>query len=106
MRFGNVLDEHWEGLDRFAHARDPRSRLELPDGVACYAIAATVAAGPRVKLPGDGIVPVLSALGRHDAPGLTLAFPETHQWIGFGMNHLDLPSSAEVYETIRSWLSA
>ena len=39
-------------------------------------------------------------------PELTLGFPEAHQWIAFGMAHLDLLSRAEVYEKIRSWLSS
>jgi len=43
MRYGSVLDEHWQGRDRFAYATDPRSLLRLPDDVACYAIAATLA---------------------------------------------------------------
>ena len=106
LRFGNVLDDHWEGRDRFAGGADPRSHLPLPDGVACYAIAATKAPGPRARLPGDGLVPVDSALGRHHEPQRTLGFPEAHQWIGFGMSHSDLLSRAEVYETIRRWLSA
>jgi pimeloyl-ACP methyl ester carboxylesterase len=104
MRFGFVLDEHWEGRERFAHGRDPRKELKLPDGVDCYAIAATTAPSRRDKLPGDGLVSVDSALGRHRKPELTLAFPETHQWIGFGMGHLDLLSRAEVYATLRRWL--
>jgi len=106
MRFGNVLDEHWEGRDRFAHGSDLRSRLELPDGVRCYAIAATKASEADGERPGDGLVPVDSALGRHERPELTLGFPDAHQWIGFGMGHLDLLSRAEVYATIRSWLSS
>jgi pimeloyl-ACP methyl ester carboxylesterase len=105
MRFGNVLDEHWQGRDRFAHAGDPRSRLKLPEGVECYAIAATTAPTAGGKLPGDGLVSVDSALGRHPKPALTLAFPEAHQWIGFGMGHLDLLHRAEVYATLRGWLS-
>ena len=105
MRFGNVLDEHWEGRDRFALSGDTRSPLQLPDGVECYAIAATTALHAGGKLPGDGLVSVDSALGSHDKPELTLAFPKAHQWIGFGMGHLDLLSRAEVYETIRGWLS-
>ena len=47
-----------------------------------------------------------SALGRHERPELTLDFPAAHQWIGFGMDHLDLLGRAEVYDTIRPWLSA
>ena len=106
MRFGNVMDEHWAGRDRFGHTGDLRSQLELPAGVQCYAIAATKARGPGGKLSGDGLVPVDSALGRHAKPELTLAFPETHQWIAYATGHLDLLSRAAVYETIRSWLSS
>jgi len=105
MRFGNVMDEHWAGRDRFGHTGDPRGQLALPDGVQCYAIAATKSRGAG-KLSGDGLVPVDSALGRHAKPELTLGFPETHQWIAYAMDHLDLLSRAEVYETIRSWLSS
>lgn len=105
MRFGNVLDEHWQGRDRFAHAGDARAELKLPDGVACYTVAATMAPKAAAKLLGDGLVPVDSALGRHARPELTLAFPQAHQWIGYGMGHFDLLSRAEVYETIRRWLA-
>ena len=104
LRFGLVLDEHWKGRERFGQPADPRRTLKLPDGVECHAIAATTAPGPRGKLPGDGLVSVDSALGRHRNPELTLAFPEAHQWIGFGMSHLDLLHRAEVYATLRGWL--
>ncbi len=106
MRFGLVLDEHWEGRERFAHPGDPRRKLKLPDGVECYAIAATTAPEARSKLPGDGLVSVDSALGRHRKPELTLAFPEAHQWIGFGMGHFELLNRAEVYATLRRWLGS
>jgi pimeloyl-ACP methyl ester carboxylesterase len=104
MRFGLVLDEHWEAREQFANPGDPRQKLELPAGVECYAIAATTAVGPRGRLPGDGLVSVDSALGRHRKPELTLAFPEAHRWIGFGMGHVDLLSRPEVYTTLRAWL--
>jgi hypothetical protein len=107
LRFGNVLDEHWEGRDRFAHVGDVRRRLKLPEGVQCYAIAATkTPCEAGGKLRSDGLVPVDSALGRHRKAALTLGFPEAHQWIGFGMGHLDLLSRAEVYATTRAWLSS
>jgi hypothetical protein len=105
LRFGNVLDEHWKGRDRFAKEGDPRARLDLPDGVECYAIAATTATAPTDPLPGDGLVPVDSALGRNAKPELSLRFPEAHQWIGFGMKHLHLLSSLEVYAKLREWLA-
>jgi hypothetical protein len=106
MRFGYVLDEHWEGRDRFAHARDGRTPLELPAGVQCFAIAATRAPRAGGRSPGDGLVPVASALGRHARPELTLGFPEAHQWIAHGTGHFDLLGRAEVYAKIRSWLSS
>ena len=101
LRFGNVLDEHWQGRDRFALGGDPRSPLPLPDGVDCYAIAGTLVDGGV----GDGMVPVDSALGRHNDPELALDFEEAHTWIGSGVAHLALLERAEVYETIRAWLS-
>ncbi len=105
LRFGNVLDEHWSGRDRFAPAADPRRHLTLPEGVACYAIAATTAPGPCPRLPGDGLVPVDSALGRHEQPALTLGFPEAHRWIAFGKRHTDLLSDPQIFATIRRWLA-
>ncbi len=106
LRFGNVLDEHWQGHDRFAVRGDTRKPLPLPAGVACYTIAASAAPEAGGKIPGDGLVTVDSALGRHREPELTLAFPEAHQWIGVGMKHLDLLGRAEVYSKLASWLSA
>jgi pimeloyl-ACP methyl ester carboxylesterase len=105
MRFGNVLDEDWEGRDRFARGSDCRTPLPLPAGVACHAIAATTAPNPRAKLPGDGLVPVNSALGRCATPALSLGFPEAHQWIAFGTKHLDLLDRPEVYAKLASWIA-
>ncbi|HTS82384.1 MAG TPA: alpha/beta hydrolase [Myxococcaceae bacterium] len=106
LRFGYVLDEHWEGRDRFRLGTDRRTPLQLPEGVECYAIAGTRARQPGTRLPDDGLVPVDSALGRHKRPELTLAFPETHQWIGFGIGHVELLGRIEVYDILRGWLSS
>jgi pimeloyl-ACP methyl ester carboxylesterase len=104
LRYGNVLDEHWQGRDRFARGRDPRTPLPLPGGVDCYAIAGSTSEKAARRPSGDGLVSVDSALGRHARPELALAFPEAHQWIAFGTGHLDLLARPEVYETIRGWL--
>ncbi len=104
MRYGNVLDEHWQGRDRFEMGRDQRTPLPLPHGVACYAIAATTDSETSNKISGDGLVPIDSALGRHAKPALTLAFPEGHTWIGVGTAHLELLDRPEVYEKMRGWL--
>ena len=97
LRYGNVLDAHWEGRDRFAHGGDPRGALALPEGVTCVAIAASLSAAPGPAPSGDGLVPVDSALGRHADPQLELDFGEARRWIAYGANHLDLLSSAAVY---------
>ncbi len=55
-------------------------------------------------LMGDGLVPMSSALGRHKNAQWNLSFPETHQWIGRNMTHLDLLNHPEVYAKIKTWL--
>jgi hypothetical protein len=106
MRHGNVLDEDWMGHDRFAHRRDGRVPLALPQGVRCYAIAGTTAAHAAGRRRSDGLVSVESALGVHARQELTLGFPEAHRWIAYGTNHLELLSRPEVYAKLRSWLSS
>jgi pimeloyl-ACP methyl ester carboxylesterase len=108
LRYGSLLDEDWEDRDRFARDRDTRCIVPLPDGVRCFAIAAAIPTGERVSsapLLGDGLVPLHSALGQHQDPARTLAFPEPHQWVGYGMNHWDLLDRRDVYEQIRRWLA-
>jgi pimeloyl-ACP methyl ester carboxylesterase len=108
LRYGNLLDEDWANRDRFAHARDQRKPVPLPDGVDCYAIAATTgdsAGDAKDRILGDGLVPLASALGRHVNPDRTLPIPEANQWIGYNMNHLDLLGKVEVYAQIKRWLA-
>lgn len=94
LRHGSVTGGRW----RF---------VPLPDGVRCFAAAATLGRGlgpvPE-RVVGDGLVPVDSALGRHADPALTLAFPEAHQWVGAPMGHLELLSRPEVLEQLLRWL--
>jgi hypothetical protein len=107
LRYGFLVDEDWRGRDRFAKDAGPPSRPALPEGVLCYAIAATLgrAKAPlRDRLIGDGLVPVPSALGQDGDPQLSLAFPASRQRIFYGANHLDLLSRLAVYRQIRSWL--
>jgi len=108
LRYGNVLDEDWQGHDRFDGSGDRRTPVPLPQNVSCYAIAAATSNGPdmlRDNLIGDGLVPVNSALGCHKRADLTLSFPENQQWIGRNMNHVDLLDHPQVYETITPWLN-
>ena len=109
LRYGNVLDEHWQGQDRFARTRDSRRSVPLPEGVQSYAIAATTGKQPgdlRDRLLGDGLVPVSSALGRHKDPRRSLSFPKSGQWIAYGMNHMDLLGRPEVSDQILRWFAS
>jgi pimeloyl-ACP methyl ester carboxylesterase len=108
LRYGSFLDEDWEDRDRFAHDRDMRRVVPLPEGVQCYVIGAAIATGesvPSAPLLGDGLVPLRSALGQHPDPARNLSFPESQQWIGYGMSHWDLLDRSDVYEQIRRWLA-
>ena len=108
LRYGNLADEDWHGRDRFARG-DRRRFVALPEGVRCYAIAATTGSKPRGRrrpLPGDGLVPLASALGHHDHPDFDLGMPKSRQWIAHDCGHLDLLDRPAVYRRIRRWLEA
>lgn len=107
LRYGNMVDDDWKESDRFVNSKKSVDPLPLPDGVECYAIAATIAKEPSAlsdHLVGDGLVPLTSALGHHEDGNLDLMFPKSHQWTGRNMDHMDLLDQPEVYETIRMWL--
>ncbi|MBI5119179.1 alpha/beta hydrolase [Candidatus Poribacteria bacterium] len=107
LRYGSLLDEEWKYRDRFAHSKDRRRVVPLPDGVQCYAVGASISRASALgkRFLGDGLVPLSSALGRHADPRRNLSFPESQQWIGYGMKHLDLLARREVYEHMKQWLS-
>ncbi len=106
LRYGNLLDDDWAGVDRFAPHGDRRTPVPLPTGVACHAIAATLSAVVEAAPRGDGLVPVDSALGRHPRRELTLAFPPGHQRVILGAGHMDLLDHPDVAAQLRAWLAA
>jgi pimeloyl-ACP methyl ester carboxylesterase len=88
-------------------ARDRRRAVVLPKGVRCYAMAATTGrrrGDLKDRWIGDGLVPVASALGHHPDPQREVGFAKTRQWIGYGMNHLDLLSHPDVADQLLRWL--
>jgi pimeloyl-ACP methyl ester carboxylesterase len=81
--------------------------IPLPDGVECYALAATLGKRRSLlaeRLVGDGLVPLDSALGKHASRSRTLAYPKERQWIGYEMGHLELLGRPEVYSQLEQWL--
>jgi len=108
LRYGHVLDEDWHGHNRFHRKPDKRQLVPLPEGVACYTVAAAKAARRGAladRLIGDGMVPLHSALGQHDDAQRTLQFSESSQWIAYRMNHMELLSSPEVTRQMVQWLT-
>lgn len=102
MRHGSLVDEDWDGRDRFARSPHRPRHVPLPDEVRCYAIAA--ARRRAGHLVGDGLVPVNSALGRHSDRARCLAFPESRTFVARGVNHFELLSDPRVYAHLRAWL--
>jgi len=108
LRYGSLLDEDWEGQDRFAPVGDLRQPVPLPADVACYMIAASTGSIEdelQNHRNGDGLVPVHSALGVHADPDMALPPTATEQWVGYDMNHIDLLHRLDVYAQIRDWLA-
>jgi len=108
LRHGSVLDADWRDVDRFAASAPLPQTVALPAGITCSALAAST--GKRAddlhgRLFGDGLLPVDSALGRHPDPARTLAFRPQRQWIGYGMNHLDILGREEAYEALKGFLT-
>jgi pimeloyl-ACP methyl ester carboxylesterase len=108
LRHGSLLDEDWEGRDRFERAGDTRGIVPLPVATECYTIAATRGRRPDgfgARVWGDGLVPVHSALGEHPEPRRALAFPPERRWIAYGTSHFALLHRQDVYARIRDWLA-
>jgi len=105
LRYGSLLDQDWAGRGKHG---DRRAFVPLPGRVPCFAIAATRQAQPGVpgrRLPGDGLVPVRSALGQHDDADLSLPIPATRLWVCYGAGHIDLLASGEACERMHLWLA-
>ena len=116
LRHGSLVDEDWTDVAAPASAAKPRANptrpkpyhIPLPAWVRCFAAAASIgqrSGDVKDRLLGDGLVPLDSALGRHDDPARALDFPAERQWVGYGMNHMELLHRAEVYEQLLRWLA-
>lgn len=112
LRHGHVLPTDWQAQAKQPRAlgrtSDTRVPLPLPEGVRCFAVAATLAAKRSLlaeRLTGDGLVPLNSALGMHDDPKHRLHLPKEHQLVVYRTGHLALLSSTAVAKQLVTWLS-
>ena len=107
LRYGNLIDEDWQGNDRFEIQGDQRQSIPLPNRVECYNIAAIIgkATDPvSPRLLGDSLVDIESALGQHENPDKNLRFREQNSWVAYENTHLDLLSNPKIYAKIKTWL--
>lgn len=108
LRYGCVSPEDWQGRNRFHKGPDRRVPVPLPEGVACYTVAATTASQRGAladRLLGDGLVPLRSALGLHDEAKRNLVFAKPSQCIAYKMNHMELLHRPEVTTQLLAWLA-
>jgi hypothetical protein len=63
-----------------------------------------LAASALAAVAGDGMVPVESALGKHDEAPRRLVFARNSQRIVYQTGHLNLLSSPAVAEQLLAWL--
>jgi hypothetical protein len=106
LRNGNVAPVRRADPDSDTEniATDP----PLPDGVRCFAVAATrqKSSGSGQRLRSDGLVPVASAFGQSSNPVKDdLEFPESRRYLCYHANHFDLLSRADICEEMREWLA-
>lgn len=105
LRHGNIIESDWQTRNRFDFAKDKRTPLELPKNVNCYAVATTSSTRSNKlteQLLGDGLVPLDSALGKHQSKPFTLDFHE--HYIDNDINHIELLSDRKIYDAIKRWL--
>jgi pimeloyl-ACP methyl ester carboxylesterase len=108
LRYGHVAQADWQGHDRFRSKPDGRSPVPLPEGVACYTVAATLAARRSPvseRLLGDGLVPLPSALGQHEEDLHRLNFAKDSKFVANRTNHMQLLHSQEVTDKVLQWLT-
>jgi hypothetical protein len=108
LRYGYVLASSWQDADRFERAPDSREPLPLPEGVACFTVAASLSEQVgrfQDQWLGDGLVPVPSALGQHEDAQHRLGFAPDRQWVANGMSHMALLNRPEVTAQLLRWLA-
>ena len=108
LRYGSVRDDDWEHNEaRIGFFDDNRKPAPLPSHINTYLVAGTLEFEHRknktLKVIGDYLVSVKSALGEHPNPRFQLKLPESHKAIFYGLNHLEIQYHSSVAEQIVHW---
>ena len=108
LRYGNLIDEDWQDIDRFKLQTDQTQHIPLPKPkqIDYYGIAAVKgkATAPLAsRMLGDTLVDVKSALGQHKNPAKNLNFKKKNTMVSYETTHLDLLNNPEIYAKIKAW---
>ena len=108
LRHGSVRDDDWEHNDaRIGMIDDNRKPAPLPSHINTFLVAGTIEFENRknhtLKVIGDYLVSVKSALGEHPNPRFQLKLPESNKAVFFGLNHMEIQYHANVAEQIAKW---
>lgn len=109
LRYGSVRDDDWEHSEiRIGQIDDNRKPAPLPSHINTFLLAGTLEFENRknrtLKIIGDSLVSVKSALGEHPNPRYQLKLPESHKAVFYGLNHFEIQYHAEVSEQVARWL--
>jgi pimeloyl-ACP methyl ester carboxylesterase len=107
LRYGNLVDEDWQGNDRFELKSDQRQTIQLPTEIEFYSIAGVAGKKTESKaaqILGDNLVDVKSALGQHKNPDKDLNISKEKSFIAYENNHLDLLSNSKITDQLKVWL--
>lgn len=108
LRHGSVRDDDWEhNHARIGMMDDNRKPAPLPSHINTFLVAGTIEFENRknrtLKVIGDYLVSVQSALGEHPNPRFQLKLPESHKAVFYGLNHMEIQYHSSVAEQIVKW---
>lgn len=109
LRYGNLLEEDWQGWHPDRPGRDRRRLVPLLKDVDYYFIAATLGAHQRHPLGvllGDMLVRTDSAVGYHRDTSRCLNVNPEHCRVFHERNHFDLLSDPRVHQQLAQWWTA
>lgn len=106
LRFGNVIDEDWQGTNEDALLQNTRIDIPLYSGAEYFVISGTISKNPENIFSnwfGDSLVRKGSALGKSsDGKDILLIQPDNHREFP-AISHIGLCHSLEVYQQILTW---
>lgn len=101
-RLGNIRSQ---GIKDLRHGIGVDGGARRPATRGLHLVAASRRARPAQGRPaGDGLVPVDSALGHHDEPGIAFTLAERRKHVVWECSHLDLLWHPGVHERINRWM--